>query len=152
MSTIHSHHSFCNTWWVNEDNRQEALFRSVCSHYSGLEKGRGLWRLTSVQWHGNHTRKYQSCSCNPLILPQENHLAKKYVPAWNWLQQTTWVVGMEGGINTKSCPSEFTCKILITSRDQDFLPSTQLWECVFLKWLGEAQRSLSIAHYEINES
>lgn len=55
-------------------------------------------------------------------------------------------------LSTKSCPSERSCKILINSRDQDVTPCTQLWERAFLKQLGEAQQSLSIAQDEINES
>ena len=55
MSTIHSHHSFCNTWCLNKDDGWEALFRSVCSHYAGLEKGRRALKAHIRQVAWNHT-------------------------------------------------------------------------------------------------
>lgn len=66
------HHRFYNTW-INDDTGWEALLSAA-----GLEKGRTLKAHShEAIWKTCPTRRYQSCSCNPLILGQESHLAKK---------------------------------------------------------------------------
>lgn len=88
------------------------------------------------------------------ILCQGNHLAKKYMRAWNLLHWIKWAVRIEGGTN-KTLPSELSYKVLIPSRGCDFiffLICTQPREFIILKWLGEARQSLLIDHNEVNES
>lgn len=55
MSTTKSHHSFCNTWWVNKDGGWGALLRSAPSHYAGVEKGRRAPKAHTHQVTWNHT-------------------------------------------------------------------------------------------------